>query len=183
MDAKTWIELRRMSKRDWRTISIITLSVGIIPLSCAWITFTYFEWEPCMVALSGHRKCPFQQYTPSPLIIGIPLTALRLGGMYTYIMERRKKLLLIVTIILLAITLIWGITVYQHIQAHQRMTRVYYESFESLNDGLWVTPGLPESLFEWGNGPILTVSGCILAFAWIFLIFGWLKVSSSKTNP
>jgi len=87
-------------------------------------------------------------------------------------MERRKKLLLIVTIILLAITIIWAIAVYQHIQAYNRMMQEPWEFY-----------GLRESIFTWGNGPILMVSGCILAFAWIFLIAEWCKVLSSKTNP
>lgn len=90
-------------------------------------------------------------------------------------MKGRKKLLLLATIILMVVTIVWMTTFYQHIQAHQRMTREYYESFESPHDGLWVTPALPESLFEWGNGPILSTIGIILIFAWIFLINEWWK--------
>ncbi len=166
-----------MSKRDWRAISIVTISVGIISLYCACITFSYSEWEPSTMG-RGHIKNPFRQYSSSLLIIGVPFTALGLGSAYMHmrseIMKRRKKLLMIATIILLAITIIWAVALYQHILAYNRMLQVY-EELELY--------GLPKPLFEWRNGPILMVSGCILAFAWIFLIAGWWKVLSSKTNP
>jgi len=86
-------------------------------------------------------------------------------------MERRKKLLLIVTTILSAITIIWAIAVYQHIQAYNRMMQACEDSEELVD-----MYGLRKPIFTWGNGPILMVSGCILAFAWIFLITEWWKV-------
>jgi len=85
-------------------------------------------------------------------------------------MERRKELLLIVTIILLVVTIIWSIAVYQHIQTYNRIMQSPQDIGEL--GRMYITP---EPLFAWGNGPILIVPGCILVFAWIFLIAEWAR--------
>lgn len=81
---------------------------------------------------------------------------------------RRKRLLSVATIILLALTVLWGIFFYLHIQAYHRMFQAYEE-----NGKLGNIYGLREPFFAWGNGPILIISGFILIWAWIILITGW----------
>lgn len=83
-------------------------------------------------------------------------------------MQRRKKLLLLATIVLLAVTILWGMAVYQHIQAYYHPERDIEKLIEK-----W---GLREPIWFWGNGLILTISGFILAFAWIFVITKWWTV-------
>lgn len=90
-------------------------------------------------------------------------------------MQRRKKSLLLATIILLAVTIFWVIAFYQHVQAYYRIMQAYEENGE-LGD----LYGLREPLFAWGNGPILMIIGMILLFAWIFVINEWWRVLNVK---
>ena len=87
-----------------------------------------------------------------------------------------KKLLLFVTIILLAVTIFWMIAFYQHIQAYNRMIEESEVDIEHLGNML----DLRKPFWVWGNGPILTVIGLVLAFAWVFLVNEWWMVLKQK---
>jgi len=87
-----------------------------------------------------------------------------------------KKLLLFATIILLAVTILWMIAFYEHIQAYNRMIQDAQESDEVLGSPM----DLRKPFYLWGNGPLLVISGFIIAFAWLILIYDGWKVLKQK---
>lgn len=155
------------------------------------------------------------------------------------VLRRYRSQLLLATIIVTAVTVIWAIALYQHLQAyngkfvgHREVLMDFqgngvvhvaydyesetlpsewylpeelgiYEIIEYGENGflqikgshslqeeqpifkykdkfyqvspLWVTLGLPEPWWTWGNGSILMGIGMILILAWIILVTAWQK--------
>ena len=87
-----------------------------------------------------------------------------------------KRLLLFATITLLAVAIFWMIAFYQHIQAYNKMIEEIEVDIKRFGNILDL--GYP--FWVWGNGPILTVIGLVLAFAWVFLIYNGWKVLKQK---
>ena len=81
-------------------------------------------------------------------------------------MRRRFK---IGFVILLVATILWMVVWWQHILAYDEMVRKSQELYwkrRRESPWLWYLQGLYPSIFEWGNGLYLAVSGLFIFVAW-----------------
>jgi len=87
-------------------------------------------------------------------------------------MRRRFK---IGFVILLVATILWMVAWWQHILAYDEMSRKSQELYRKRREEspwLWALQGLGPSIFGWGNGLYLAVSGLFIFVAWE-LVLEW----------
>ncbi len=174
MDSKTQMEIHKLRKTDWRTIAILTISIGVISLYGALITFSYSEWAG-RTDEGNLLRSPFRHYSTPLLLIGVLSTIVGLGAAIKHlreeILKRKKKLLFLSTLILLILTAIWAVAFYEHILAYNRMI-----------EGYPLVYGIPHPLFLWRNGQLFRLTGIILALSWVTRIALWYIARPFETS-